>query len=199
MDFPFNHTMFPFAQFKLAENYQDSEEYKSMKIRFHVVLEYKEEEVWSLVKIIKLVSITPDVIFEGVVQNYRYKVVRANYTLYKFTIVDFPLMNLNDLITVTKIMGDMNNDRVQDKASYIIRYSHIKSFVCYYAHLSLTDFEFPTTFNKKLKVPMSIFKGNLNADDYEDGEILMKSKGVMFQGKNMKGGKKKYFFHIDDK
>lgn len=173
--------MFPFAQFKLAENYQDSEEYKSMKIRFHVVLEYKEEEVWSLVKIIKLVSITPDVIFEGVVQNYRYKVVRANYTLYKFTIVDFPLMNLNDLITVTKIMGDMNNDRVQDKASYIIRYSHIKSFInCYFVRLTLRDYKFTTSFKKKSKVPESISKGKLNIDDYAYGEIVNKRKGAVF-------------------
>lgn len=63
LDFLFNPSMFTFAQFKLAGNYQDIEEYQSIKIRFHFVLGKKEEEIWSLMKIIKLVSITPDVIF----------------------------------------------------------------------------------------------------------------------------------------
>lgn len=39
----------------------------------------------------------------------------------------------------------------------------------------------------------------MNIADYEDGEILMNSKDVVFQGKNRKGGKKKYFFHTDAK
>ncbi|CAI9286374.1 unnamed protein product [Lactuca saligna] len=34
LDFSFNHLMFIFAQFKLAENFHNSKEYKSMKIQF---------------------------------------------------------------------------------------------------------------------------------------------------------------------
>lgn len=37
-DFPFNHSMFTFSQFKLAKNFHVSKEYKGMKIRFHAVL-----------------------------------------------------------------------------------------------------------------------------------------------------------------
>lgn len=44
-----------------------------------------------------------------------------------------------------------------------------------------------------------LLKGKKNIDDYEDGEFLNQHQGVVFQGKNMKGGKKKYFCHIDDK
>lgn len=62
--------MFTFAQFKLAKKIYDTEEYKSMKIRFYAILGKKEEDVWSLVKITKLVSITLDVVFKGVIQNY---------------------------------------------------------------------------------------------------------------------------------
>lgn len=105
-------------------------------------------------KIIKIVSRTQDFMFEGVIQNDRYKVVRANNILFEFTIDDFPLINLNDLITFMKITGDFNNDQVQDRASYIIGYSHIKSIIdYYYAHLALTNFEYVTSFKKKPKVP----------------------------------------------
>lgn len=192
LDIPFNHSMFTFGLSKLAENYQDTEEYRSMKIIFHAILGKKEEEVWFLVKIIKLVSITPYVVFEGVIPNNRYKIVRANNSLCKFTIADFPVMNLNYLITITKILGDVNNDKVQDRASNIIGYSHTKSFIYYYfPHLELTNFEFSTSSKKNPKFPNSILKGKMNIDDYEDGEIIMKPKGVVFQGKDMKGGKNK--------
>lgn len=71
----------------------------------------------------------------------------ANNTLCELTIADFPLINLNDLIIVTEILGYLNNDQVQDKSSYIIRYSHIKSFIdFYFDHLRPVDFEFVTSF-----------------------------------------------------
>lgn len=71
-----------------------------------------EEEVWSLVKIFKLMSIVPDVLFGGFLQNFRYSVVRGNNVAFEFTIVDFPLMNLDDLITVTKILCNVNGSKV---------------------------------------------------------------------------------------
>lgn len=66
-----------------------------------------EEELWSLVKIIKCVSITPNVLFEGLLHTFRYKVVRANNMSFEFTIADFPLMNVNDLILTALLMGDL--------------------------------------------------------------------------------------------
>lgn len=80
--------------------------------------------------------------FEGIIPNYRYKVIRSNNTPYEFTIVDFPLMNLNDLITQAKIMGYLDNDHISNKATYIIGYGHINNFIdCYFAYLGLTGFE----------------------------------------------------------
>lgn len=61
-------------------------------------------------------------------------------------------------------------------------------------------FEFAVAFKKKPNIPNSTLRKDLNINDYVDVEILMKPKGVVFQGKDMKeGGKKKYFFHIDFK
>lgn len=79
--------------------------------------------------------------FEGALQNYWYKVVMDTNILFEFTIVEFTLMKLNDIITTMTIMGDLNNHQVEDKASYIIGYSHTKSFLNYYfSLLALTDF-----------------------------------------------------------
>ncbi|CAI9293754.1 unnamed protein product [Lactuca saligna] len=69
-------------------------------------------------KIVKFLSITPDVVFKGALQNYRFIVVRANIVLFNFTIDDFLLMNLNHLNTVMKMMGYMNNEKVQYKVEH---------------------------------------------------------------------------------
>lgn len=158
--------MFIFAQFKITKKYNDPKEFKKLKIHFHEVLGKKQEDVWSLVKIVKIISITLDTLFEGVLQNYRYSVVRANNVLFDFTIGDFPLINLNDLITITKIMGNIHKHQVQDKPSYIIGYGHTKSFLDYYtANLALTKFELANVFNKNSKVPKSLLKGKFNIND----------------------------------
>lgn len=52
-----------------------------------------------------MMTTTRDSIFEGLLQNLRYVVVRANNVVFEFTITDFLLMNLNDLIAVKKILG----------------------------------------------------------------------------------------------
>lgn len=57
--------MFIFAQFKLADNLHEDEAFKYVKMRFHTVLGKKEEEIWSLKKIVKLVSISNDDVFEN--------------------------------------------------------------------------------------------------------------------------------------
>lgn len=80
-----------------------------MKIHFHVVLGMKEEDVLSLVKVVKQISITPNSMFEGVLQYYLYSVVRASNVMVDSTIANFSLMNLSDLITITNIMAERNN------------------------------------------------------------------------------------------
>lgn len=62
-----------------------------------------EDEAWSSVKIVKVMIVIHENFFEGLLQNFRYVVLRANNVVFKFTIADSTLMNLNDLITVTKI------------------------------------------------------------------------------------------------
>lgn len=93
-------------------------------------------------------------------------------------------MNLNDRITLAKIMRDINNDHIQDKATYIIRYGHLKNFIdCYLAHLGLTDVELATAFKKK---PMNLnleFGKDLNINDYVDGDILITPKWLCFRGR----------------
>lgn len=38
LDFPFNTTMFKFSQFKLPNNFEEDEAFKSFQNKFHVVL-----------------------------------------------------------------------------------------------------------------------------------------------------------------
>lgn len=70
LDFPINHQMFSYSQFKLAKSFNDKDEYKKLKIHFHAVLGKSKEEVWSQVQIVRVISIVLDVRFEGSVQNF---------------------------------------------------------------------------------------------------------------------------------
>ena len=57
--------MFISAQYQLVDKFDDKEVYKKLKLRFHAVLGKKKEEVWSLVKIVKDLSVSKDKLFEG--------------------------------------------------------------------------------------------------------------------------------------
>lgn len=61
LDFPINQLMFSFSQFKLAKNFNDQDEYKELKILFHVVHGKSKETFWFFVKIVIVISIIPDV------------------------------------------------------------------------------------------------------------------------------------------
>ena len=65
LDFPINHMLFTSPEFKLANNFNDKNEYKRLKIRFHAILGKNEDEVWSLVKIVKVMKIKRETLFEG--------------------------------------------------------------------------------------------------------------------------------------
>lgn len=107
--------MFISSQYQLVNKFEDKEEFKRLKLRFHVVLGKKEEEVWSLVKIVKVLNISKDTLFEGLLENFRYHMVRANNVSCYFLVVDFPLMNLNDLINVLKILSYVNVLKLQER------------------------------------------------------------------------------------
>lgn len=89
LDFPINKMMFITSQYQIVDQFQDKEEFKRLKIRFHAVVGKEEEEVWSLVKIVRVLSISKDILFEEVLQNFHYHVVRADNTTFNFSIADF--------------------------------------------------------------------------------------------------------------
>lgn len=62
LGFSINHLMVAFSQFKFSESFKDKEEFKKLKSRFHAVLGKSKEDVWSLVKIVRIISIVPDVL-----------------------------------------------------------------------------------------------------------------------------------------
>lgn len=79
-------------------------------------------------KIFRVVSIFPDVLFEGLMQNFCYSVVRAKNVAFEFTIEDFPFMNLNDLITISKILSNFDPSPIvaKKRKTFIIGYVILK-------------------------------------------------------------------------
>lgn len=53
------------SQYQIAEKF-DKEQFKRIKFQFHEVLGKKEEEICSLVKIVRVLNTSKDVLFEGV-------------------------------------------------------------------------------------------------------------------------------------
>ena len=100
-------------------------------------------------------------------------VVRVNNVVYDFSITDFPLMNLNDLVIMTKILSNVDVMKLleNNKDDFLIGFAHIKVFIDnYFDCLSITDIELAMVVNKISKVPQSFLKGKINIDEYEDGE-----------------------------
>lgn len=91
-------------QYQIVDKFEDKDEYKRMKTNFHVALGKQEDEIWSLVKIVRILNISKYVLFKGILQNYHFHVVRANNVVFDFSVADSPLMYVNDLISVTKIL-----------------------------------------------------------------------------------------------
>lgn len=57
LDFPINHMMFVSPQYQIIDKFEDKEKYKKLKMRFHVVLGKREEDMWSVVKIVRVLGI----------------------------------------------------------------------------------------------------------------------------------------------
>lgn len=187
LDFLMNHLMFDFSQFKLAEKFNDKDEYKNLKFYFHAVLDKNEEEVWSPMKIVRVILIFPDVLFEGLMQNFLYYVVRVDNVAFEFTDVDFPLVNVNDLIIISNILCYVDASQVAkgNRNTFIIGYGHIKAFIdCYYDYFAIIDIELAMEINKRSKVSKDLLKGRMSIEKFGDGEIIHKPFGVFFQSKN---------------
>ena len=178
--------MFIMPQFKDEGNFKEKDEGTHMKIHFHVVLGKAPEEVWSLIKIKKVISMKKDVVFENTVQNIRYVVARANGNICEFTIADFPLMNLYDLLLVALLLKDKSFSYLQntEPEEFKLGVAHIKIFIeNYYECLALTDVELATTKGMEIKSPMAPSKTQAELKKYVDGEICSKPLGLVFAGK----------------
>ncbi|CAI9259193.1 unnamed protein product [Lactuca saligna] len=186
-DFLINHKLFTSSQFKIVENFNDIDEFKRPNIRFHAVLGKNEEDICSPMKIMKMMTIICDKLFEGLLENFLYVVLKANNATFEFTIADFLLMKLNDLIMFTNILSNVDVSKIieNNKDDLIISFAHIKFFIDnYYDFLEITDIELALTIKKPLKSPQSFLRGKININDYEPCEIIHQPLGVVFQGKN---------------
>ena len=81
-------------------------------------------------KSVKVLNISKDTLFEELLRNFRFFVVRANNVAFGFTRADFPLMNLNDLINVAKILSNVDVSKLQmtNKEDFLLGFAHIKLF-----------------------------------------------------------------------
>lgn len=72
------------------------------------------------------------------------------------TIADFPLMNLNDLIIVARILKGMDvlNLQMTSKEDFLIEFAHIKLFINnYYDCLAMIDVELYLAMGRQVTVP----------------------------------------------
>lgn len=144
------------SQYQLIDKFEDKDEYKRLKLRFHVVLGKPEEEVWYPVKIVKVLNIYRENLFEGLLLNFLYHAVRANNVACNFSVADFPLMNLDDLITVTNFLISIDVLKLLDsnKDDFLIGFTHIKVFIDnYFDCLAVTEIELAMAVNRTSKVP----------------------------------------------
>lgn len=193
--------MFRDEQFDLANNFENKEEFRRMKYHFHVVLRKNEDVVWSSVKIVRVLNVSKDVLFKGMSQNYRFFVVRENNVVFDFSVAEFPLMNLYDLLIVVKILKSVDYSKLQtvNKEYFIIGFKHLEVFIDgYYGALAETDIDMATTLGNKVSIPKSFIRDQSFLKNYEDGEISLKPMGIVFFGKNKKSIVTKFLFQMND-
>lgn len=101
----------------------------------------------------RVLNISKDVLSEGVLQNYRFHVVHANNVAFDFSIVDFPLINLHELIYVARILKGVHVSKLQmsNKECFPIGFAHIKLFIDnYYDCLAMKDVDLALAMVDKL-------------------------------------------------
>lgn len=94
-------------------------------------------------------------------QNFCYTIVRANNVVFEITIIDFPLMNLSDLITMTKILSQVDKSQIleENQVSLVVRHTNIKAFTdCYSPYFPETDIDLAMAINKTSKVPKALLR-----------------------------------------
>ncbi|KAL7602722.1 hypothetical protein Lser_V15G16687 [Lactuca serriola] len=201
LDFPINEMLFITAQYKISEKFDNPDDYTHMKIRFHVVLAKNPDEVWSLMKIKKVLTIKKDVMFEDMLQNFRYFVIRADNKQYDFTIADFPLMNCNDLIQVALILKHMEENKLKGSEADVFKvgFAYVKTYIDnYFECLARTDEELANVLGREVKVPWEDTLTQSALSKYVVGEICLKPFGMVFSGRDTKGKPKKFLFKASE-
>lgn len=107
LHFPINPLMCAFPKYKLPNNFEEHKAYKSIEIIFPANLG-KNEEVWFVKKIVKILSITKEFLFDNLEQSYCYKVLRAGNKECDYITIDFPLMNEIDFIIPIPILAKLD-------------------------------------------------------------------------------------------
>lgn len=93
--------------------------------------------------------------------------MRENNVAFEFTIAYFPMMNLNDLITVKKILCNVDVSKVaqENRNAFIIGFAHIKTFLdSYYDYLAIKYIDLAMAVNKTSKVPQSLLKEKMKIE-----------------------------------
>ncbi|KAL7586161.1 hypothetical protein Lser_V15G40639 [Lactuca serriola] len=201
LDFPINEMLFITAQYKISEKFDNPDDYTHMKIRFHAILAKNPDEVWSLMKIKKVLTIKKDVLFEDMLQNFQYFVIRADDKQYDFTIADFPLMNCNDLIQVALILKHMEENKLKGSETDVFKvgFAHVKTYIDnYFDCLALTDEELANVLGREVKVPWEDTLTQSALLKYVVGEICLKPFGMVFSGRDTKGKPKKFLFKASE-
>lgn len=106
-------------------------------------------------------------------------------------------MDINDLITISMILCDVDPSQInKDKRkAFFIGYGYFKAFIdCYYDYLAVIDIDLAIAINETSKGTKYLVKVWKDLEKFEDGEIIQKPFGVIFQGKKKKGEFMKYLF-----
>ncbi|KAI3767968.1 hypothetical protein L2E82_18397 [Cichorium intybus] len=118
LDLPYNPKTFAFLQFErhVPKEKEKLTEFKVRKITFHTKYIQAPAYVWSVKKIVKIISIKKGEEYVGF-QNLNFFVLRGvNEEESKFTIADFPIMNPSDFISLLDILKfSAGKEQIVDK------------------------------------------------------------------------------------
>ena len=93
----------------------------------------------------------------------------------------------------------LDDKHVTDKRVCVVGYIYLKNYTdCYSTHHGLSDFEIAKIYNKHEKNPKTTID-DVDLEQHEDREILLKPLVLVFQGKKNKGKQRKRFFYTNVK
>lgn len=137
--------------------------------------------------------------FVGVLHSYHYQVVRTNNVIFNFSVANFPIKNMNDLISVAGILSNVDALKLQinNQEDCMIGFTHIKLFIDnFYDSLALTNVELALAMGRQVKVPQYMLKGQRSLKYFDNGEIVLKPSGVVFIRNNKNNKTTKFLFQL---